>query len=213
MKQYRTVAVAVCALLAFAVPSVAQAGPFQKYIFDVHEHRQSSELLAFAKQCGLTAPAPAQQNFAIGRDGWHPAKDLAKQVAKADSEFLATAEIWLLDGKPRMVITWSTNAEGAQEQLSCIDVAEKVTVQQINSWNTEGSGFDEIIIKRALGHDGQLTQTSAERVPNRGERKLMTATELKDELYQWGTRYPDNRSLADYEFPAILFTPVKQGKR
>src|ERR1700723_834654 len=137
MKRYRTLVVSVCALLAFAVPSLAQVAPFQKYIFDVHEHRQSSELLAFAKECGLAAPAPAQQNFAIGQDGWHPAKDLAKQVARADSDFLATAEIWIADSKPRMVITWSTTAEGAQEQLSCIDSAEKVTRQQINSWSPE----------------------------------------------------------------------------
>jgi hypothetical protein len=213
MKRHRTLFISACALLAFAVPSFAQPAPFQKYIFDVREHRQSSELLAFGKECGITAPTPEQQRFAIGQDGWHPAKDLAKQVDKADSEFLATAEIWMVDGKSRMVITWSTNAEGAQEQLSCIDSAEKVTRQRINSWSTEGSGFDEIIINKDLNPAGELVQKSAELIPNHGERKPLSATSLKNELYQYAAKYPDNRSLSDYQFPAILFKPVKPGKR
>jgi hypothetical protein len=213
MKRHRTVLLSACSLFAFVVPALAQQGPFEKYIFDVHEHRQSSELADFAKQCGVAAPAPTQQRFALGRDGWHPAKDIAKEVARADSDFLATAEIWLVDDKPRMVITWSTNAEGAQEQLSCIDSAEKVTAQQINSWSTQGSGLDEVKITKGLNKQGELVQTAAEFVPATGARRPMTPQMLANELYQYGAKYPDNRSLSDYQFPAILFKPVKPGKR
>ena len=208
MKLRSALFIAGFTLLAFPLPSFSQADAFHKYIFDLREHRQSSELDAFAKQCGITAPA--LQRFAIGQGGWRPVKDLAKQADKAESEFLATAEIWMVDDKPRMVITWSTNAEGAQEQLSCVDSAEKVTAQQIKSWSTEGNGFDEIIITRVLNPAGELVEKSAELNPVHGEWKPLTPESLHRDIYEYATKYPDNRSLADYQFPGILFKPGKK---
>jgi hypothetical protein len=191
-------------LLVIALGSAAlhaQPPAFGKYISSIKDGRESQELVAFSKECGLHQRA--QRKFAFAKGNWELTADLPKLVYDSKSDSSDTAEVWFVDNKPALVATWTTDAYLAQERISCLN-DDKVFSQQVTSWSCEGERCEQVVIRRGLDKTGTLVQLNAEFISSAGVQQRLTPQVMDKQSYEFSTSYPDNRFLKDFKFPTKL---------
>ncbi len=149
-------------LIVILAGSAAQtpAYPFDDYIISIKQHRPTSRITEFAKQCG-TGIGALKAVYGIGANSrgvdWKVSHNLPKDVYNLESDYFSTAEIWKLYRVPRVVDLWFTDTESTEGEMFCLDPVGKVQFLTVVQWSLPIEGVDWWEYRRTqrLGANGR----------------------------------------------------------
>lgn len=124
-------------LFLLATGGAVATDPFSNYLTAVKAQSASSAFETFAVGCGLQ-PKRQQPIYGVSvGESWERTSDLAKAVHDTESDFFSSAEVWVQDGKARVVVLWSLSLDVGSEvrTLACLADNGSVKNLQVTNWS------------------------------------------------------------------------------
>jgi len=117
----------IAILTAFLFGSIyARASdPYSAYMHSVRQHQIAPGLKNFAEECGYTIEGNRPLYGVNLNDKWKRTKDPTRSSPDEATDFFSTAEIWLQNGKSRIVNIWSIGG-GELHLMYCLDTESRV---------------------------------------------------------------------------------------
>jgi hypothetical protein len=177
--------------LAVGIPCAAQQ-EFDHYVRLQKDGTVDAVELSFLAQCGV--PENAEKVFAVnhpsddGASHWHRRTNLLRGRDEAEMDLFGTAEIRLVDGKPRALNYWSLVMDIGQEwnALVCLDEKGVTRFARAVTMTTPvdgtGKGWTYIQLRR-FEYSGKAIATDsyfADRLDHRVARPKLSADEASD---------------------------------
>jgi hypothetical protein len=130
------------ALLPLLLSGSARSDPFDVYLHSVKAHQQNTDFVEFARVCKFESLGKQPIRGVNPGALWIPTNDIAKEVYNLESDFFSSAEVWLQDGKPRVVVLWSLELDVGSEirTMACLNEHGKPVRMQVTNWSIPVDG-------------------------------------------------------------------------
>jgi hypothetical protein len=185
---------------------------FDQYISHVKTNTTNAVEGDFLHECGVDATM-SDHVFGVDRDGkWKRLKNLNRGRYEAETDFLNTAEIRLVDGKPRMLNAWFLIMDEGQESNALICLSPEGVIRFTRAVTTiapvDGTGNEWTYVQlRLFDANGKVTSKESYFADKKNHR-VATPKLSKDDLSILGWN-PDHILVSDVLSPLGLMDKGK----